>query len=1299
MRSFFSLCLLTLATAVTAAEKPRASFTENKGQWPANVLYRALFPGGALFVEKNAFTFSLAKGGQMAHHGHDHDAPEEPFHSHAYRVTFEGSQLAQGQGLLVQPQYENFFLGNDPSHWGSRCGVFGEVVLHDLYPGIDLRIDGAQGLKYEFIVQPGVDPAQISMRFEGQDELRLEEGKLRVVTSAGDVIEEEPFTYRERLIPLPSYDPLFKKAEVDCDYLLNKNRVRFSVSRSAKEVTVIDPSLTFGSYSGSTADNFGFTATYDADENLYGGGVVFDQGYPTTLGVLDDTYNGSNVDIGISKWTADGTSLVWSTYLGGSENEAPSSLVVNSLDELYVLAVTSSFDFPTSPGCFDGSFNGGVTIPLSGGFVNLSGGEGYGFASGTDIAIAHLSADATTLLGGTFIGGSANDGLNQSIALVHNYGDHFRGEIALDAVERPVVASSTQSADAPTTLGVAQTTFGGGDLDALLFRLNANLSNLEFATYCGGSNGDSGYGVQFSSSGDIYLTGGTASGNLPMVGTPLDNSNDGNTDGYVMRYGTNGQLLSSTFLGTPDYDQSFLVQLDTQDGVYVIGQTHGAYPVTPGKYTNAGSSQFIHKLSTDLSTSAWSTVIGNGQGDEDISPSAFLVSNCGQIYFSGWGGSVNSNIIGGLNSTTVGLPLTGDAYQSTTDGNDFYLMVLEPESVGLNYATFFGGQSAEHVDGGTSRFDKNGNVYQAVCAGCGSQDDFPTTPGAWSNTNNSFNCNLGVFKFNLNQPIALIDIDGPNYVCLPSSAEFNNLSTGGSSYQWNFGDNTSTSTDFEPVHTYTDTGTFTVTMILSDNDVCTPNDTASIIIAVIDPDDATIDPVDPICDGGQTQLNAHGGYQFSWFPAAGLSNTAIADPIASPDSTITYSVVVTDSCGTDTASITITVAEGEGEAGPDVTICAGSSTQITASGGGAYSWLPIGSLDNASAQSPQASPADTTIYSVTITSPEGCIAQDSLTVFVQFGLPDPQTEDTAMCLGNTVTLHVEGGDSYLWEEGEGLSAITSANPSVAPTVDSWFVVTASNACGNVKDSVFVDVQQVSATAWPDTTICPGDTVTLYATGGDVYSWSSPSSLSDPDSAVTDATPPGNTTYTVTVANLLGCSDVASLSIDLFPLPVVNTSQNTGIDFGRSTQLAGYGNGTMVWSPSASLSCDSCSFPVASPERTTTYTVELTDANGCKATADVIVFVNGSLFVPNTFTPDGDGINDSFAALATEIDEFKLFVFNRWGEEIYASTDLRLSWDGTYNGTESPIDTYVWRIDLKELNGKKRTVFGHVNLVR
>ncbi len=184
-----------------------------------------------------------------------------------------------------------------------------------------------------------------------------------------------------------------------------------------------------------------------------------------------------------------------------------------------------------------------------------------------------------------------------------------------------------------------------------------------------------------------------------------------------------------------------------------------------------------------------------------------------------------------------------------------------------------------------------------------------------------------------------------------------------------------------------------------------------------------------------------------------------------------------------------------------------------------------------------------------------------------------------------------------------------------------------------------------------------------------------------------------------MSDALGCVDEATATVNVFPEPTVNAGQDTGIDYGDQAQLVGFGNGSMVWSPALTLSCDSCAAPVAEPLSSTTYTVLLTDMNGCTATDQVTVFVNGSLFVPNTFTPNGDGVNDSFFAKATEVKEFRLLVFNRWGEEIFASTQLSQSWDGSYHGVSSPIDTYVWRVDLTELNGKKRTVFGHVNLVR
>lgn len=1284
-----------------SAGRPVATFTENKGQWPENVLYRTRFPGGELFIEKNCFTYVLHEGGPMSHHGHEHDGAIDPLRAHAYRVTFEGANTwgnAEGEawsdGDKAQRHYENFFLGNDESHWGTHCGVFGEVTLHDLYPGIDLRVDGSKGLKYEFIVEPGADPSRIRMRFAGQDRVGLKDGRLVVNTSAGTVSEERPFTYTV-LREGHACSKRMSHQEVSCDFVLDRNELTFSVERQDRQL-VIDPELTFGSYTGSTADNFGFTATYDTDGALYGGGIVFDIGYPTTLGALAG-FSGGFIDIGISKWTPDGTDLEWSTYLGGSDNETPNSLVVNDADELFVLCVTGSSNFPTTPGCFDATFNGGLTIPLFGGFVNLSGGEGYGFDFGTDIAVAHLSADATSLIGSTFVGGSGNDGLNQSFDLAYNYGDHFRGEIALDGQQRPVIASSTQSTDAPISADAAQSAHGGGDLDAFLFRLNPSLTSLEMSTYCGSSGGDSGFGVQFSSGGEIYLTGGTSSSSLPMAGSPATGTYGGAVDGYIMRYAENGQLLSSTYVGTSSYDQSFFVQLNTSDEVYVVGQTHGAYPVTPGKYSNSGSSQFIHKFSQDLSTSLWSTRIGSGSGVEDISPSAFLVSNCGQIYFSGWGGNVNSNVLA-IQSSTFGLPVTADAYQSNTDGSDFYLMVLSPEAMQLEYATFFGGSSAEHVDGGTSRFDKNGNVYQAVCAGCGSNDDFPTTPDAWSTTNNSTNCNLGVFKFNLSQPVAEISIDGPSFLCLPNGADFVNSSTGGTDYFWDF-DDTTTSTEFEPDHVWTEAGTYTVTMILSDSSGCVPNDTATITVDVLEPGVASIDSVGPVCDGGTVQLHAHGGDTFEWFPATGLSDPFISDPIATLDDPITYSVSVSGACGSDTASIDLVIGVPTGEAGPDTLTCTGVAVPISASGGDTYLWSPAASLDDPTAQSPNASPLDTTEYVVLITTPEGCTLYDTLTVNVIFDLPDPETSDAEVCLGSSVTLHAEGGSSFEWQAAPGITDLFTSDPSVSPISDQYYHVLVTNVCGSVADSAFVDVQQVIADAWPDTIVCPGEPVMLFATGGLTYAWSPTTALSDPDSSITLADPLSPITYTVTAANAIGCEGSATATIDHFPQSQVNAGQDTGIDYGETAQLFAYGSGAMVWSPAISLTCDSCVAPVASPEHSTTYTVEMTDIHGCKVTDEVTVFVNGTLYVPNTFTPDGDGLNDGFFAFATEIAEFRLLVFNRWGEEIYASTQLGQPWDGTYSGVESPIDTYVWRIDLKELNGKKRTVYGHVNLVR
>ncbi|MDQ3102008.1 MAG: hypothetical protein M3R08_11520, partial [Bacteroidota bacterium] len=491
MRSLVYIFLLTCCLPAFAGT-PRTTFIENKGQWPDQVLYRALIPGGALFVEREALTYVIRSGDHHAHGDHHHDASDEKDAPkvHAWRVHFVGGSAVANSGSIEQSHLTNYLLGNDPSHWASDCRSFGKIQLTGIWPGIDLELSGIEGLKYDLIVAPGFDPGLARLRFEGQDRLQLINGDLHVITSAGTVIEKAPVVFNSDHSKLTAVASKYRLQEAQLSF-------EFPAGFDRNSTLVIDPELAFGSYSGSTGDNFGFTATYDDEGHLYGGGIVFDIGYPTTVGVLDPSFN-SGVDVGISKWSPDGATLIWSTYIGGSGSEAPHSLVVNSNHELYVLGSTGSFNFPTTPGCFDPGFSGGIpaSFPSVGTFE---------YDNGADVFISHLNNTGNAFIGSTYFGGSESDGLNSGDGLFHNYGDQFRGEIALDANEDPIISTSTASLDMPTSPGAPQTFYGGGQQDAFFFRMNPALSLLLWGTYHGGNGHDSGYGIQLSSSGEIYV--------------------------------------------------------------------------------------------------------------------------------------------------------------------------------------------------------------------------------------------------------------------------------------------------------------------------------------------------------------------------------------------------------------------------------------------------------------------------------------------------------------------------------------------------------------------------------------------------------------------------------------------------------------------------------------------------------------------------------------------------------------------------------------------------------------------------
>lgn len=891
-------------------------FIENKNQWANDVKYRLDLPAGFLFLKNNSLQYSFYDIETYTHWaGHDHaehkrHKKEKPdrLQAHSFVVNFENANANPIiKGKKAYTTKYNYFLGNNPNQWGRNAKAVAEVEYENLYDDIDLRIyEKNKSLKYEFILAPHAEPSEILMKYEYADSLKIEGGNLVIYTSVNSIIETKPYSYQ------------FingKKVEVPSKFVLQNNQISFTFPKgyNPNYALVIDPELVFSTYSGSVTDNWGFTATSDNQGNVFSGGIVFGGNFPTTTGAFSIDFNGGAVDIGILKYDANTGDLIYATFLGGLNSETPHSMVANSNDELLILGATGSDNFPMLGNSYNASFAGGS---------NVTTGANITYSDGTDFFITKLSADGSSLTGATYVGGSGNDALNLATtfdASIKNYGDDFRGDIFVDSNDDVYVAAVTQSNDFPT-LNAFQTT-RNGQQDAVIFKLNSGLNNLLWSSYLGGSGFEGAGSIRINSSNELYICGFTTSTNLATTTGVINPNFLGSDDGFVAKITSIGTLQAMTYLGTNQADQAFLLDLDQNENVFVMGQTLGTYPVSSGVYNNAGSKQFIQKLDANLTTSLLSTVIGSGRNVPDIVPTAFLVNDCNNIYICGWGGVTNDN--GFINgSSTVGLPLQ-DAFQSNTDGSDFYIMILEEDFNSLIYGSYFGSLSSnDHVDGGTSRFDKNGGIiYQSVCASCGGDTNgFPTTGNAWSNVDNSSNCNNAVFKFDLDGLIAdfqIFDVPIENIVsdgCLPFEGNFVFGGSGADSYTWEIeGIGIIDDTDIVPF-SYTTVGEYEIKLTVRNSTNCLGEKTITKTIKVSDlsldiSNDTTICANNPI----QLETNAVSALSepvtYTWTPPTGLDNPNTSNPIATPSTTTTYTVVASDGLCTKEEEITVEVIE------------------------------------------------------------------------------------------------------------------------------------------------------------------------------------------------------------------------------------------------------------------------------------------------------------------------------------------------------------------------------------------------------
>ena len=589
---------------------------------------------------------------------------DDQIKGHGFSVEFENCNV----NCVVEKQqkgsyYENYFIGNNKNKWKGNVSHYHQLVYKNLYNNIDYEIITAiNNVKYNFHVKPGGNTSDIKLKYEGITNLQLKKGALIIKPEVNELFEQKPYAYQV-------INDVVK--EIPCRFVLSNNTLSYNFPEGYNKnyELVIDPLLVFAAQSGSTADNFGMTATYDAQGNLYSGGTVFNVGYPTTLGAYSSSFFGpqyyGNTDVVITKYNATGSSLLFSTYVGGESTETVHSLIVDKNDNLCLYGVTSSTTFPTTVGAYDNSFNGGATIF----FYN----NAQRFNNGTDIYVGKFNTNGTMLLASTYIGGSGNDGINHTNSYVaytmapnpvspinvlyepkydslfHNYGDQCRGEIQLDNQNNVYVISSSRSIDFPTINGFDNSL--GGIQDGVIIKFNSNITTLISSSYLGGSSNDAGYGLVIDNNNQVFVTGGTCSKDLPFTtGGYQPTYQGGKADGYIYHLSaSSNSVLNGTYFGTPYYDQTYFIQSDKQNNIYVFGQSYGNMPIL--KATNSSTvfsvpktHQFISKLNNSLTALKMSTVFGSDTSSADISPSAFAVDKCSNIYLSGWG-NIGTNCI------------------------------------------------------------------------------------------------------------------------------------------------------------------------------------------------------------------------------------------------------------------------------------------------------------------------------------------------------------------------------------------------------------------------------------------------------------------------------------------------------------------------------------------------------------------------------------------------------------------------------------------------------------------------------
>ena len=595
------------------------------------------------------------------------------------KVTFKEANRVAPEGRGEFSHKSNFFKGNDSSKWKSGVRNYEKVMYEDIYDGIDLVFyTNEKGLKYDFIVNPGADLLQICWSYGGIDAINMyNNGDLHITTSSGELIEEAPKSYQ--IIDNEIID-------VQSNFRIINNQIGFSIgSFNQSAVLVIDPMI-FSTFFGGSDGDEGSGTILDNNNNIYVVGDTESFDFPTTSGSYDNSSNGE-WDIFVSKFSPDGSDLLFSTFIGGSGDESVAlDITIDGENNIYITGWTDSIDYPTTSNAYDRSFNGW-------------------FNGWSDALISKLSSDGSELIYSTYIGGLESD---------------WGAAITIDLENNAYVVGQTFSLNFPTTLGCYDIFFNGFS-DVFVLKLNQDGSELVYSTYIGGIFEEQGDGIEIDDDENVIITGYTGSSNFPTTSGAYDRTLNGYSDVFLLKLNNMGSdLIYSTYFGGTWYEGGSDLVSDNLGNVYITGSTGSDdFPTTQDCYDpthNGGRDLFITKFNSDASDIHYSTYVGGSDGDHGIK---IAIDEDGSSYVVG-------------DTSSIDFPTTDIAYDSTFDGEtDAIVIKLSSNGQNLDYSSFYGG----------SDFDMGSDIYlgstnEIYFVGRTRSIDFPTTDNAYDSSYN-----------------------------------------------------------------------------------------------------------------------------------------------------------------------------------------------------------------------------------------------------------------------------------------------------------------------------------------------------------------------------------------------------------------------------------------------------------------------------------------------------------------------------------------------------------------------------------